>query len=200
MSVRASSYFSAARCSGSSGFRQPGRGRTGFTLIELLGVILILAILAGITFGALRSGGERSRANLARAELSILTQLLSRYEAQYGTYPILYETDIDQGAELFVAILRGQLGPTGLVMNPPGRDFLAGSNLTLADELAADSAPNRLLDPWGQPYRYFYQSDDNWLPLGYLLYSSGPDQLDQIPAPDGAYDERHTTNLDNVFP
>jgi hypothetical protein len=37
--------------------------------------------------------------------------------------------------------------------------------------------PNQLLDPWGNPYRYWYKwenSPNGWEVFGYHLYSTGP--------------------------
>jgi prepilin-type N-terminal cleavage/methylation domain-containing protein len=66
--------------------RHPRRSHA-FTLLELLTVMAIMAILASITFGVIRS--TKQRANIARtkSELTLLVQALEEYKRHYGDYP-----------------------------------------------------------------------------------------------------------------
>ena len=63
--------------------------RSGFTLVELLTVMIVIAILATLTIGAI--GGVKQRAALARAksELGALAAALEEYKRFYGDYPQL---------------------------------------------------------------------------------------------------------------
>lgn len=62
--------------------------RGGFSLTELLVVIVIIIVLAGFTIGALP--GIQNRINRARVEafLGELSSGLSRYQVEYGNYPL----------------------------------------------------------------------------------------------------------------
>lgn len=177
-----------------------GLTQGGFTLLELLGVILVLAILAGLTFGALRSGGDRAQVSRTQAELSVLAQILERYKSHYGSYPVIYEaSETTAGANLYSALI-GRIGPTGNVISPPGRNFLADFDFELVNPDNPNAPGNYLIDPWQQPYLYFYRSDPAWSRPGFFLYSSGPDQAHLRPSLSGEYDSRAEVNLDNVFP
>ena len=62
--------------------------RSGFSLTELLVVIVIIIILAGFTIGALP--GIQARINRAKVEafLEEIQSGLSRYQIEYGNYPL----------------------------------------------------------------------------------------------------------------
>lgn len=64
------------------------RFQKGFSLTELLVVIVIIVVLAGFTIGALP--GIQSRINRAKVEafLEEIQAGLSRYEIDYGNYPL----------------------------------------------------------------------------------------------------------------
>lgn len=60
----------------------------GFTLIELLVVMLIIITLAGITLGALVGANKGADRRVTTALLGELEAGLSRYEVDFGHYPI----------------------------------------------------------------------------------------------------------------
>src|SRR3954463_11516200 len=59
----------------------------GFTIIELLGVLVVIAVLIGMSLGMLRAAKQRAAISRARAELAALTTALERYKSHYGDYP-----------------------------------------------------------------------------------------------------------------
>ena len=178
------------------------RHRRGFTLIELLVVIAVVGVLVSITFGVSRGvQSARSRA-LAKAELSVLAQALEQFKSRYGDYPwhdsddgdyptpdggdmtntmLLYALtgrmkmervpDGNGGTKVEVSKVDDQLNDDAVVSRP---QFIETSKFKVSGEL---NEPNQLLDPWGNPYRYWYKwerSSNAWEVYGYHLYSTGP--------------------------
>jgi prepilin-type N-terminal cleavage/methylation domain-containing protein len=74
--------------------KKNSRFQTGFSLTELLVVIVIIIILAGFTIGALP--GIQVRINRAKVEafLEEIQAGLSRYQVEYGNYPLNPETGV----------------------------------------------------------------------------------------------------------
>ena len=179
------------------------RPRHGFTLIELLVVIAVVGVLVSITFGVSRGvQSARSRA-VVKAELSVLSQALEQYNARYGDYPRHDSNDGDyptpEGGEMTNTMLLYAL--TGRMKMERVPDGAGGTRVEVSkvsDQLDDNAVisrpqlietskfnvngdsnePNQLLDPWGNPYIYWYKwenSPDNWEVFGYHLYSTGPD-------------------------
>ncbi|MDO4550761.1 MAG: prepilin-type N-terminal cleavage/methylation domain-containing protein [Planctomycetia bacterium] len=67
--------------------RTRSMGRKGFTLVELMTVIVIIAILAGLTAGAVNNAIKQARIAAIRAEIGQLEMALSAYYGKYGEYP-----------------------------------------------------------------------------------------------------------------
>jgi len=63
------------------------RRNRGFTLIELLTVVAIIAILAGLTAAFLPGALERARIASAESNFRNISQALSAYLAEHGSYP-----------------------------------------------------------------------------------------------------------------
>jgi len=64
------------------------RFRRAFTLVEMLTVIAIIAILAAMLLPALSSAKRRAMVNRAQIEMGQLVNAITRYESDYGRYPI----------------------------------------------------------------------------------------------------------------
>lgn len=179
------------------------RRRKGFTLIELLVVISAIGVLVTITFGVFRGVTTAQSRALAKAELSVLGQALEQYRSRYGDYPWHDSDDSDyptpKGGEMtntmLLYALTGRMKMEGV---PDGSNGTKVEVRKVADELddaqvianprfietgkfnlSGDSnEPNQLLDPWGNPYIYWYKWENSsgaWEVHGYHLYSTGPD-------------------------
>ncbi|MDO5554122.1 MAG: prepilin-type N-terminal cleavage/methylation domain-containing protein [Planctomycetia bacterium] len=61
--------------------------RAGFTLVELLVVIMIIALLSGISVVVFRGAKNSVEASVAAAEIQQLSMALDAYKAKYGEYP-----------------------------------------------------------------------------------------------------------------
>jgi prepilin-type N-terminal cleavage/methylation domain-containing protein len=167
------------------------RSRRGFTLIELLMVIAIISILAAITFG-ISTGVRNTQARAkAKAELAVISQAIEQFKARYGDYPW---HDSDRGDDTNQMLLFALTGRMTMSTDT------AGNMVVDATEVDQDSAevlkrPKflddtkffttkdasgntlKLLDPWGNPYIYWYKweaTPDAWDVFGFHLYSTGP--------------------------
>ena len=163
--------------------------RNGFTLIELLMVVAVILILAGITFGVSRGVQNAQARTKARAELATIAQAIEQFKSRYGDYPWHKSGETDTNKTLLYAL-------TGrLVINDPNPNdgvndiqaiiitdenqikrnpkFLDEANFTTTE---INGETTSLLDPWGNPYMYWYKWDDNpssYEMFGYHLYSTG---------------------------
>lgn len=157
-----------------------------FTLVEILVVMGILAILAAITLGVASGVGEHRKRQQARSELAALAVALESYRAEHGDYPEATGTGGDgENARILAARLAPADGAGPLLLDP--------------DRFSWDSPGVTLLDPWGQPYAYWYDPGANGR-FGFLLYSRGPDGEDAGPSPEGISDQSAPPNADNLYP
>lgn len=65
--------------------------RSGFTLVELMVVIVIIGMLSGVVTISVRSYLIRSKQNVAKLEISKLSQALETYYSTYDHYPTSQE-------------------------------------------------------------------------------------------------------------
>ena len=188
--------------------------RNAFTIIELLVVLAIIAILAGITFGLMTRTGEQGRTSRAQTELRALAQALEQYQGHYGDYPWVNVSGIPENERVLFNALAGTIGPRGAEITDDGgsrrwgRVFVDFSRLNVADsgelperDESARTLNNRFLDPWDNPYRYYYKhegSEGNWERTGFVLYSMGPSGEHEEP-PDSGIMPDHEDNDDNIY-
>ncbi len=162
---------------------RPHRRSHAFTLLELLTVVAILALLAAISFGVIRSTKQRANTARAKAELALLSQALEDYKRHYGDYPQTGPSAANSQrvtgtvgpgantaqARLFNALI-GVYGPSNFNTRLNGPFLVDITKLTVevplnnaAFAVASGSPPakqavnNAFLDPWGNRYLYFYK-------------------------------------------
>lgn len=146
----------------------------GFTMIELLVVITIIAVLAGIlipTIGLVRDRARKTEARQTVRELAMAFDTYAKEDAakrfptpywagyEYttvaGKEPVTYShyTEAADPAKAFALALKDVHGGTvidgvlGLLVD---RDLYTMKR----QQLDGSDADGRLLDPWGNPYRY----------------------------------------------
>lgn len=205
--------------------RKQCRSTDGFTMIEILVVLGIIIILAGITFGLVSGVSERGRMARAETELRLIAQSLEQFRTQYGDYPWVGTATTSNNEEALFNALAGITGPQGDPIIDDsnsarvGRVFIDFSRITVGDgnnevldegafnqlPMAGDPSPGvlqrRFLDPWGNPYRYYYRngnSPDNWRRSGFILYSMGPEGSHSPPGNNGVITES-SANMDNIY-
>lgn len=121
----------------------------GFTLLEIMVVVLIIGLLMTVlaTNVFRRLGG--AQADIARLQVSKLSQQLELYKLDNGSYP-----SSEQGLDALVR------EPTG---EPKPRRYPEGGYVTSKD----------LVDPWQNPFKYERPGKNN--ARSFDLYTLGAD-------------------------
>ena len=181
--------------------------KKGFTLIELLMVVMLIGVLAALTFGVSRGvKNSQSRARV-KAELRMIASSLDQFKIKNGDYPWTADGNpasaSSHGTLLFQALTgwkqfsKDENGVTfesktvSEVSSNGPKGFVELSKLTYAKldnigelnppiDFKAFPSDYVFLDPWGEPYVYLYaqNNDRNWKVFGYHLYSKGDDSAD----------------------
>ncbi|MBT3666883.1 MAG: prepilin-type N-terminal cleavage/methylation domain-containing protein [Opitutae bacterium] len=167
--------------------------KAGFTLVELLVVIVIIGILAGITFtGANYLLGAQDEKQ-AKSHIAAISLALDQYKSEMGGYPrtdsISNEEDIFKCGEFLLFTLNGILDRDGksLAIDDRRKSFIPGDALVFgkqdgkrnevfspseSDWQTKSRDPFFAMDPWNEPYIYQFPRKDGH--KGFLLFSKGP--------------------------
>lgn len=165
------------------------RSKQGFTLIELLMVIAVILILAGVTFGISRGVQNAQARAKAKAELATISQAIEQFKSRYGDYP-WHDSDGSDTNQMLLFALTGRMtmerqADGSIEVDATETDqnnadvlkrpkFLDDTKFSTRTDAAGNTL--ELLDPWGNPYIYWYKwedTPDNWDVFGYHLYSTG---------------------------
>lgn len=120
---------------------RPRCERSGFTLIELLIVIAVIAVLAGLGFGAVQGALKSAKRAQARNDVAQVAAAVKSYLLEYGRLP-------ESGNE--IAALTGE-NPKKIVFLEPRQAAGKPPKNGLSD--------GQLLDPWGNAYTFYLDED-----------------------------------------
>lgn len=185
----------------------------GYSLVEILVVLAVILILGGITFGTAAGVQSARMKSIAKAEIALITQSLSRFHAKYGDYPITEGAEKNSitlsKALLGWKVFRGNpvqmvdlkdVPPEGVTSFIELSKILYEGNLPLSDKLMPKNI--QLIDPWGNPYVYAYKESKNWDNYSFVLYSKGPDGADVPLEANGVLStqiKNLNKNADNIY-
>jgi prepilin-type N-terminal cleavage/methylation domain-containing protein len=120
---------------------RPGREAAAFTLIELLIVIAIIAVLAGLGFGAVQGALGSAKRAQARNDVSQVAAAVKAYTLEYGRLP-------EEGNEI-----------AALVGDNPKKIVFLEPRMAAGKPPKGGLSGEELLDPWGKPYKIFLDDD-----------------------------------------
>ena len=186
----------------------------GFTIVELIAVIAIISVLTGLLLAGVAKVRASAKIKKAKATMEQLEAALEMYGQNYGTYPDNDALDAGKfkGCSELIRALEAE--------DTPARK-MGGPYVTYANELKATSGPasGSLLDPWGEPYRYHWDTDPLDIPSGpnvtaigqgsgqpnitYNIWSIGPNQINDEWSPDqsqgSTYPEPSPSNMQKSY-
>jgi prepilin-type N-terminal cleavage/methylation domain-containing protein len=130
-----------------------------FTLIELMAVVLVIALLAVITFGVIGYVQRRMAISTAKAQLSAIEAALEGYKSDWGYYPLtgpgrVSRNQACEGSNNLV-LYRALSGAAN------GKRYLTWPATALRTNtfivLTSSTAPVSLgiFDPWSKLYNYY---------------------------------------------
>jgi prepilin-type N-terminal cleavage/methylation domain-containing protein len=130
-------------------------GKRGFTLIELVVVIAILAILATLGSKGIRSARINAKKAQAMVEMKSIETAIKAYQSKYGKLPVpdaLQGQSEPQSDAAFSMDTIAVLTAEDLSINPAEMVFLEPQGV---------STNGVFLDPWGEQYLLFLDTDYN---------------------------------------
>ena len=161
---------------------RPSVRRAGFTLVELLVVILVIGILATITFGLFKAANIGRNKSKSKGEIQAISMAAQSYRKAYGEFPCCATgTDDRFRRDLLDQLLGRRLlrfatpgAPPSLLafddVSLPGanrqiRSFLStgdvmtndDSQISANDWRGGNAACREFVDAWGNPYDYRYR-------------------------------------------
>lgn len=181
----------------------------GFTLIEMITVMTIIVLLAGIVVGSMGYVQGRQAREKAKAQIALLSKAIEEYKLDMGGYPGEENTDIsgDVSEDLYQALFKDGYDYTNPVDPPATWDKARKIYLTQLDprdnkqgwvtKLATTAvvpADLKILDPWGNSYRY--RRGTNAQNPDFDLWSIGKDGLTQTGDSDAQL--KHKDNRDDI--
>lgn len=152
----------------------------GFTLIEMLTVITIIVILAGVTMLGYKHAKIARDRNKATVQVKLLANACEEFKADNGYYPGINDNTVGDGknmskelySDLYWDSDRDGSGPKS---DPDQKIYISELDPDNNRQGWTDGKGQsvRILDPWGNEYRYRKGSGAN--NPDFDLWSAGPD-------------------------
>jgi prepilin-type N-terminal cleavage/methylation domain-containing protein len=158
-------------------FRRPA---AGFTLVELVVVMAIIVVLAGLAIGLRTTIRSKENITKTKLQVALLENALADYQFDHGAYPSSLDAEGRKGDE----VLYKHLYHDGVEAREAGaaspKIYLAALEPETNSKsgqawIQGKGAEARIVDPWGESYRYRSGDAPNALNPDFDLWSCGPD-------------------------
>jgi general secretion pathway protein G len=154
--------------------------RFGFTLVELLAVITIVTMLAALVVGGASFAMRKASVARCYAQMEVIKNALSDYRIDKGRYP---QASVERDREKSVLYDPLVKEPVDAGRKP----YLVGADFVQHwPKRTTSSDPMKLVDPWGNYYRYRSPGVENQ--TSFDLWSYGPNGQDDSNNPDKSDD------------
>ena len=174
--------------------RRPAKG---FSLMELVVVVSIIVVLAALTLGALNMIRAQQARKTATVQVGLLSNALQDYNLENRSYPTNTDPDGMKGDEvLYKALFYDGYEAKQNDQTGGARIYLAEldpQNNTKGGQawIQGTGAQAKIVDPWGNPYRYRSGDSSAARNPDFDLWSMGPDGKTN-------QDPKHTDCLDDI--
>lgn len=161
--------------------------------MELVVVVAIIVILAGLTLGGFNFVNQKNAREKAKVQLKLIENALETYNSDNRSYPSNTDPNGERGDEvLYKALyLDGyEARDSGGVIYLPEFDPENHSKSGQA-WMQGKGAQARIVDPWGNYYRYRSGDAADAINPDFDLWSVGPDKKTNI-------DPKHKDSLDDI--
>lgn len=180
----------------------PPSQRSAFTLIEVLIVIAIIALLAAVTTKISDSVSQSQDRAKAVTDIAAMATALETFKGMYNDYPRINSKSNGVVAmrdfyrcilgKTFMRLRGDQISLIDIKGSQDYKPLLDVGILRIGDPSKPDDtsainydSPNVcILDPWGNPYQYYYDSSlvagsvGQWESAAFILMSKGLDGID----------------------
>jgi len=160
-------------------------GKAAFTLIELMVVITIIVILAGLVVGGMEYANQRQASEKTKVQIALLSKGIEEYKLDMGAYPGTADGDVSE--QLYQALFKDGYDYTN--PNTPPASWTKATKIYLNDldprnnkqgwvtttTNAAPGANLKIIDPWGNNYRYRKGTNAQAQNHDFDLWSMGKD-------------------------
>ena len=158
--------------------------KAAFTLAELLLVIVIIVILAGLTFPAFQGVLERAKKVQAKNDLTQIVTAVNAFYTEYGRYPLVTDdTPIANNSDLLYTLRGVAYGANlGNAVNTRQIVFISpAEDTSQTNPKGKIGSTGQFYDPWGQPYKIVIDGNyDNQITNPYTADTgAGPGTLRQ---------------------
>lgn len=134
----------------------PQRRNGGFSLMELIVVVAIIVVLAGLTIGAIGLVNRKTAEKTAKLQVELIANAIQNYDSDNRSYPPNPDPMGEKGDEVLYKYLYYdgfEARDTGGVVYMP--EFDPENNAKSGQKwMQGLGAQARIVDPWGNFYRY----------------------------------------------
>lgn len=174
------------------------RRAAGFSLMELIVVVAIIVVLAGLTMGGFNLVNQKNAREKAKVQIKLIENALEAYHSDNRSYPPSLDPSGDRGDEVLYKFLyfdgfeaRDNGGVIYLPELDPNNNAFTGKGKGGQAWMQGVGAQARILDPWGNFYRYRSGESPGAQNPDFDVWSAGADGKTNV-------DPRHKDSQDDI--